>query len=241
MGPSRYDFQLATSRKMDDRTIVWSTDGRAKPLRVPAVTIPIALPWMTGRPYALYIRVRAHTPTGVTRWSTPFGLQHAVDGRREAREASRRPRSRSVDAGGRRKLLSGLVRTTDPARQARHGRRRTSPTNATTTRALRDKPPSSTPRSSTGGCARSGHCTARCRTGFRPFRTAPGARLTYRRSGRCRPDGSRPSRPRRTSSPTTRAYFLTTSRPDTRSQATQPRTARPVSSSASTSRPTGNA
>ena len=48
-----------------------------------------------------------------------LGLQHAVDGRREAREASRRPRSRSVDARGRRKLLSGLVRTTDPARQAR--------------------------------------------------------------------------------------------------------------------------
>ena len=128
-----------------------------------------------------------------------------------------------------------------PRPASSYGRRRTSPTNATTTRALRDKPPSSTPRSSTGGCARSGHCTARCRTGFRLFRTAPGARLTYRRSGRCRPDGSRPSRPRRTSSPTTRAYFLTTSRPDTRSKATQPRTVRPVSSSASTSRPTGNA
>ena len=48
-----------------------------------------------------------------------LGLQHAVDGGREAREASRRPGSRSVDARGRRKLLSGLVRTTDPARQAR--------------------------------------------------------------------------------------------------------------------------
>jgi hypothetical protein len=73
-GAVSYDFQLATSRKMDDRTIVWSTDGRAKPLRVPAVTVPIALPWMTGHPYALYIRVRAHTPTGITRWSSPWGF-----------------------------------------------------------------------------------------------------------------------------------------------------------------------
>jgi hypothetical protein len=59
---------------MDDRTIVWSTDGRATPLRVPAVTIPMSLPWMTGHPYALYIRVRAHTPNGVTRWSSPWGF-----------------------------------------------------------------------------------------------------------------------------------------------------------------------
>jgi hypothetical protein len=84
-GAVSYDFQLATSRKMDDRTIVWSTDGRAKPLRVPAVTIPVALPWMTGRPYALYIRVRAHTPTGVTRWSSPWGfnMQWTGDGKPE--------------------------------------------------------------------------------------------------------------------------------------------------------------
>jgi hypothetical protein len=84
-GAVSYDFQLATSRKMDDRTIVWSTDGRAKPLRVPAVTIPIALPWMTGRPYALYIRVRAHTPTGITRWSSPWGfnMQWTSDGKPE--------------------------------------------------------------------------------------------------------------------------------------------------------------
>jgi hypothetical protein len=82
-GAVSYDFQLATSRKIDDRTIVWSTEGRAKPLRVPAVTIPIALPWMTGRPYALYIRVRAHTPTGVTRWSSPWGfnMQWTGDGK----------------------------------------------------------------------------------------------------------------------------------------------------------------
>jgi hypothetical protein len=84
-GAVSYDFQLATSRKIDDRTIVWSTDSRAKPLRVPAVTIPIALPWMTGHPSALYIRVRARTATGVTRWSSPWGfnMQWVGDGKPE--------------------------------------------------------------------------------------------------------------------------------------------------------------
>ena len=41
---------------------------------MPAVSIPISLPWMTGDPYALYAHVRAHTPSGLTRWSTPFGF-----------------------------------------------------------------------------------------------------------------------------------------------------------------------
>jgi len=69
-----YDFELATGRSFDESTIVWSTATRTKPLQVPAVAIPIALPWMTGDPYALYAHVRAHTATGVTRWSAPFGF-----------------------------------------------------------------------------------------------------------------------------------------------------------------------
>jgi hypothetical protein len=82
-GASSYDAQLAMSSKFDDRTLVWSTDGMAGGLRVPAVAIPVALPWMTGKPYALYVRVRAHVGGGVTRWSTPFGFNtswHADDG-----------------------------------------------------------------------------------------------------------------------------------------------------------------
>jgi hypothetical protein len=73
-GASSYDVQLALSSTFEDRTLVWSTNGMAGGLRVPAVSIPIALPWMTGKPYALYIRVRAHVADGVTRWSTPFGF-----------------------------------------------------------------------------------------------------------------------------------------------------------------------
>ncbi len=73
-GATSYDLELATSKTFDDSTIVWSTDSLSKPLRVPALAIPIALPWMTGNPYALYAHVRAHTAKGVTRWSTPFGF-----------------------------------------------------------------------------------------------------------------------------------------------------------------------
>jgi hypothetical protein len=73
-GATSYDFELATSKTFDDRTIVWSTNGRPTPLRVSAATVPIALPWMTGHPYALYVRVRARTARGLARWSTPFGF-----------------------------------------------------------------------------------------------------------------------------------------------------------------------
>src|SRR3990172_4894339 len=73
-GAVKYDFQLATSRTFDEASIVWSTVSRDKPLRVPAVSVPVALPWMTGNPYSLYTRVRAQTPSGYTPWSTPFGF-----------------------------------------------------------------------------------------------------------------------------------------------------------------------
>src|SRR5712691_5142572 len=69
-----YDFELATGKTFDESTIVWSTATLSTPLQFPAVAIPVALPWMTGNPYALYAHVRAHTPSGVTRWSTPFGF-----------------------------------------------------------------------------------------------------------------------------------------------------------------------
>ena len=69
-----YDFEIATSKTFDDSSIVWSTDSRKTPLAVPAIAIPVALPWMTGSPYALYAHVRAHTPSGLTAWSTPFGF-----------------------------------------------------------------------------------------------------------------------------------------------------------------------
>jgi hypothetical protein len=45
-----------------------------QPLRVPAVSVDVALPWFTGNPYALYGRARAITLSGATRWSKPFGF-----------------------------------------------------------------------------------------------------------------------------------------------------------------------
>jgi hypothetical protein len=72
-GAQSYDFELATSKTFDDRTMVWST-GDPSTLKVPATAIPVALPWMTGRPYALYAHVRAQTAKGATRWSAPFGF-----------------------------------------------------------------------------------------------------------------------------------------------------------------------
>ena len=44
------------------------------PLRVPAVSIDVALPWFTGTPYALFAHVRAITANGATNWSKAFGF-----------------------------------------------------------------------------------------------------------------------------------------------------------------------
>jgi len=43
-------------------------------LRSPAVAVDVALPWITGSPYALWAHVRAITPTGATPWSDAFGF-----------------------------------------------------------------------------------------------------------------------------------------------------------------------
>jgi len=45
-----------------------------QPLRVPAVSVDIALPWFTGVPYALYAHVRAVTASGTSDWSRAFGF-----------------------------------------------------------------------------------------------------------------------------------------------------------------------
>ena len=45
-GARTYDFELATGRSFDDSSIVWSTDTRKTPLTIPAIAIPISLPWM---------------------------------------------------------------------------------------------------------------------------------------------------------------------------------------------------
>lgn len=68
-GAGKYEFELATQKGFSESSIVWA--GSAK---MPAVAIPISLPWMTGTPYALWARVRAVTAKGVSRWTSPYGF-----------------------------------------------------------------------------------------------------------------------------------------------------------------------
>jgi hypothetical protein len=47
---------------------------RIAPIRIPATSVNLVLPWFTGNPYALYAHVRAVTARGATAWSKPFGF-----------------------------------------------------------------------------------------------------------------------------------------------------------------------
>ena len=71
---SSYGFELATSKAFDESSVVWSTSSLGFKLKTPTVSIPLALPWMTGKPYALYAHVRARVHGGWTPWSTPYGF-----------------------------------------------------------------------------------------------------------------------------------------------------------------------
>ena len=66
-----YEFELATSDTFDEGAIVFATNT----LKTPAVAVTASLPWLTGKPYALYAHVRAIAPDGSTSaWSAPYGL-----------------------------------------------------------------------------------------------------------------------------------------------------------------------
>ena len=67
-----YDFELSTSRRFDDSSVLFSYAN----LKIPAIAIAHQLPWMTGVPYALWAHVRWVSSNGkvVTPWSEPFGF-----------------------------------------------------------------------------------------------------------------------------------------------------------------------
>ena len=69
-GAVRYEFELSKNAGFTEAGTFWSDEK----LKTPAVSVPVALPWMTGNPYAVYARVRAITRTGVSPWSASFGL-----------------------------------------------------------------------------------------------------------------------------------------------------------------------
>jgi len=67
---TRYEFELAKNPTFSEGAIFWSNAQ----LKAPAASVPLALPWLTGDPYAVYARVRAITTSGVTAWSKPYGF-----------------------------------------------------------------------------------------------------------------------------------------------------------------------
>jgi hypothetical protein len=69
-GATRYEFELSKNAAFTEAGTFWS-DAQ---LKSPAVAVPVALPWMTGSPYAVYARVRALTRAGVSPWSRSFGF-----------------------------------------------------------------------------------------------------------------------------------------------------------------------
>ncbi|HYK07788.1 MAG TPA: hypothetical protein VEW11_08440 [Gaiellaceae bacterium] len=69
-GAVRYEFELSKNAGFTEAGTFWSDEK----LKSPAVSVPVALPWMTGSPYAVYARVRAITRDGVSPWSASFGF-----------------------------------------------------------------------------------------------------------------------------------------------------------------------
>jgi hypothetical protein len=71
----RYEFQLSTSDTFRDGGIVY----RSTKLKTPVISLPLSLPWITGKKsprktYALYARVRAVTQAGTTPWTDDYGF-----------------------------------------------------------------------------------------------------------------------------------------------------------------------
>jgi hypothetical protein len=65
-----YEFQLATSDQFRENSLLWSATG----LKLPGTSVPLALPWITGKPFSLFARVRARLEHGTTSWSDDFGF-----------------------------------------------------------------------------------------------------------------------------------------------------------------------
>ena len=69
-GAKRYEFQLSTARTFASGALL-----ARKSTPAPAVSLTIALPWISGTPYSLYARARAVAPDGTTGpWSDSFGF-----------------------------------------------------------------------------------------------------------------------------------------------------------------------
>ena len=67
-----YELQLASSRAFTDATILDDQKFQA-----PVASIQQQVPWMTGHPYALWVRVRDYARGRTSEWSKPFGFNTA--------------------------------------------------------------------------------------------------------------------------------------------------------------------
>jgi hypothetical protein len=69
-GARSYQLQLAKTATFGDGSVFW----RLASLHSPTAAVPLTLPWMTGKPYAVYARVRAVVGKSATPWSAPYGF-----------------------------------------------------------------------------------------------------------------------------------------------------------------------
>jgi hypothetical protein len=72
VGARVYDLELATSRSFNDATVIYRNEYNA-----PVASLQKTVPWMTGHPYALWVRVRVHAGERTSGWSQPFGFNTA--------------------------------------------------------------------------------------------------------------------------------------------------------------------
>lgn len=69
-GATRYEVELATSVTFTESTIIYDD----KFVQTPVTSLQVQVPWMTGRPYAFYVRVRAVGGGRTSAWGHPFGF-----------------------------------------------------------------------------------------------------------------------------------------------------------------------
>ena len=163
-GAKRYEFQLAKAPDFQEGSLLYSTS-----LKSPAVTVPMALPWMSGNPYAAYARVRARTGKGITAWTQPFGFNLQWDTVPTA-SPSQPGLARWTSAAG----CHELPRVVHGHRQGRRNEDQALLSmSVSSTRSIK---PRCSPAQFTGAFALCARCTARSRRIFPGSRTARGAR-----------------------------------------------------------------
>ena len=74
-GASKYELELATSVTFADSTVLLDDDK----VLTPVTSVQKQVPWMTGHPYAFWVRVRAIRGEKVSGWSAPFGFNTSWD------------------------------------------------------------------------------------------------------------------------------------------------------------------